>query len=370
MPKAKWNANFTLIITHPILSKLESSCNSMAHLHQIQAQMTITGLINDQFPFSRLLAFSALSATGDFSYARRLFAHFPNPNTHMFNTMIRGFNNSNFPQLGLSLFSRMILESIEMDKRTFVFTLKACEMTNWAKMLGEQVYSVIFKVGFDSDLLVQNGLMHLYVHCCELVFARKTFDEMSERDVVSWTTIIDGYSQSGSPNEAVKMFYLMRFANVRPNEVTMVSVISTCSQLGVLKLGKSIHECLEKYGVNVSVNVMNALVDMMHGNLELGKCAGDKLLGLDPGDSGTYALMSIIYATRNRWDDVKRVRMLMRDRGIRKTPGCSSIEVEGKFHEFFAADQAHLLYLTRSNGWIFLSDVVKDDALVEAGTEC
>ena len=71
----------------------------------------------------------------------------------------------------------------------------------------------------------------------------------------------------------------------------------------------------------------------VHGNVELGECAGDKLLGLDPGDSGTYALLSNIYATRNRWDDVQRVRWLMREKGIRKTPGCSLIEVEGMFHE-------------------------------------
>ena len=78
--------------------------------------------------------------------------------------------------------------------------------------------------------------------------------------------MIDGYSRKGSPDEALRVFCSMRGMNVRPNDVTMISVVSACSQLGDLSLGTSVHEYMEEYGVNVSVNLMNALVDMY------GKC--------------------------------------------------------------------------------------------------
>jgi pentatricopeptide repeat protein len=79
----------------------------------------------------------------------------------------------------------------------------------------------------------------------------------------------------------------------------------------------------------------------MHGNVEIGACVADKLVELDPSDSGIYVLMSQIYASKNKWDQVKMLRMTMRDRGVKKNPGCSSIEVEGKFHDFLVADVSH-----------------------------
>jgi hypothetical protein len=80
----------------------------------------------------------------------------------------------------------------------------------------------------------------------------------------------------------------------------------------------------------------------MHGNVEIGECAADKLVGLDPSDSGIYVLMSQIYASKSNWGQVKMLRTVMRDRGVKKNPGCSSIEVDGKFYEFLAADVSHV----------------------------
>nr|XP_029118441.1 pentatricopeptide repeat-containing protein At2g22410, mitochondrial-like [Elaeis guineensis] len=623
--KPKWNSNHNLIITHPVLSIMES-CNSMAELKQIQAHMTRTGLIAHRFPASRVLAFCALSDSGDISHARIVFAQIPGPNTYIWNTMIRGYTRSKHPRSSLSLFCQMICQRVVMDSRTFVFVLKACEQF-LEVFMGEEIHCMICKLGFDSDLLVENGLMHFYVKNGLLDSARKVFVESCQRDVVSWTTMIDGYSQKGLPDEALRLFYRMLLMNIQPNEVTMITVLSAISQLGHLRLGKLVHEFIWKSEMNVTVNLMNALVDVygkcgcvdsarevfdsmgikdvfswtsmvnayakcgdlqlarqffesmpernavswssmiaayaqanqakealelfhemlgmcvkpidatlvsvlsacaqsgcldlgrwiydhfidrkiiklsmnlanafigmyakcgdikaaarlfhemperdivswnamimayavhgygnealtlfeqlksegmvpdditfvgvlsacshaglvveglrhfkdmrsifgiepksvhyacqidllgkvglledayelvrsmpvepdeaawgallnacrIHGKVELGKYAGDKLLGLDPGDSGIYVLLSSMYATRNKWDDVKKVRRMMRDRGVKKTPGCSSIEVDGKFHEFFVADTSHVLskdiYMTLDNIYLQL----------------
>ncbi|XP_073012803.1 pentatricopeptide repeat-containing protein At2g29760, chloroplastic-like [Typha latifolia] len=625
LPRPSWNSNHNLIVTHPVLSLMES-CDSMATLKQIQAHMTRTGLIAHRFPASRVLAFSALSDSGDITHARLLFSRIPEPNSYIWNTMIRGCTKSNLPHLGLSFLRQMVRERAEIDCRTFVFALKACERLA-GSLAGEEVHCLIWKLGFDEELLVCNGLMHFYVKNGILACAKKVFGGMCERDVVSWTTMIDGYGQNGLADEALRMFYRMLSANVRPNEVTLITVLSAISQVGILSLGKFVHKYIEMGDVDVSINLLNALVDMfgkcgcvdyarevfdsmevkdvyswtsmlnvygksgnlelavqifdrmpkrnvvswssmisaysqanqpkealnlfhemimanvepidatlvsvlsacaqsgcldlgrwiynhyiykkkikvslnlanafidmfakcgdvdaaarlfsevlerdivtwnsmimayaihgyfkealnlfeelkririvpnditflgvlsacshgglvfegrrhfedmktvfgvepkakhyacmidllgkvglvedayelvrgmpkepdeagwgallnacrMHGNVELGKLAGDKLLHLNPGDSGIYVLLSSMYATKCEWDDVKKVRRMMRDRGVKKTPGCSLIEVDDKFHEFFVADIAHVqseeIYATLSNIYLQL----------------
>ncbi|XP_010243118.1 PREDICTED: pentatricopeptide repeat-containing protein At2g22410, mitochondrial-like [Nelumbo nucifera] len=606
--KPKWNINSNLMITNPVLLTMES-CNSMSELKQIQAHMTRTGLIMHLFPVSRVLSFCALSDFGDINYAKIIFSQIAEPNTYIWNTMIRGYCKAKLPKLGLPLFRQMVQEQVEMDNRTFVFALKACEQSPGA-VEGEQLHCLINKLGFDTNLLVQNGLIHLYVRYGFLSSARLLFDTSFVRDVVSWTTMIDGFAQKNLPNEALNLFYAMLSSGITPNEVTMITVLSACSQMGDIGLGKIVHEYIEKNRVNCNLNLLNALADMyvkcgclntareifekmevrdafswtimingyakqgdlnfarklfdempernvvswnamiagysqnnqpnealelfhemkelgvvpiestlvcvlsacaqsecldlgrwihqhyvgqkriqpsviltnaiidmyakcgdidaaaklfnemqdkdlvtwnsmiagyaahgyadqalglfeqmrnlelvpdditfvgvlsacshgglvtqgkkyfedmrveygiepkaehyacmidllgrvglveeakellkrmpmepdeaawgallnackMHGNVELGKLAADKLLDLDPKDSGIYALLANLYASRRRWDDVRMVRSMMRDRGVKKTPGCSSIKIDGQSYEFLVADKSH-----------------------------
>ncbi|KAL0407998.1 UNVERIFIED_CONTAM: Pentatricopeptide repeat-containing protein [Sesamum radiatum] len=79
----------------------------------------------------------------------------------------------------------------------------------------------------------------------------------------------------------------------------------------------------------------------MHGNVELGKFAAEKLIVLDPKDSGTYMLLASLCANKRKWGDVRMARSMMRDNGVKKTPGSSSIELEGVFHDFLVTDELH-----------------------------
>ncbi|KAI3792921.1 hypothetical protein L2E82_06814 [Cichorium intybus] len=258
LSKPTWNSSQTnLSITNPTLLAVES-CNSMAQLRQIQAQFTRTGLIFHVFPVSRILTFCALSETGDLKYAHRLFNQFHSPNVYMWNIMIRGCLKSHLNVKGLSLFRLMVRKSVEMDRRSFVFGLKACE----GLQAGESLHSLVWKVGFDCDLVVQNGLVHFYGERGQLGSARKVFDESCERDVFSWTTLINGYVKQGMSDQALRVFKLMEASGVQPNEITMIPVFSACSQKGDLELGKSIHDYVKKMNLNTSLNLMNSILDM------------------------------------------------------------------------------------------------------------
>ncbi|KAJ4707909.1 Pentatricopeptide repeat-containing protein [Melia azedarach] len=111
--------------------------------------------------------------------------------------------------------------------------------------------------------LTQNTLVHMYgsskggIEC-----ARKVFDEMSERDSVSWSSMIGGYARFGLSTDAIDLFRKMQMSGVCPDEITMVSVLSACTDLGALDVGKWIESFIEKQRVNKSVELRNALIDM------------------------------------------------------------------------------------------------------------
>ncbi|KAB5574403.1 hypothetical protein DKX38_001597 [Salix brachista] len=238
------------------------SCTSMLQLKQIQAHMTKNALITHTFPASRVLAFCALSDSGDMNHARLLFSQLQNPNTYIWNTMIRGYSRAKTGQIGFLFFCQMVQKGVEMDCRSFVFAFKACE--HFLGVLeGKSVHCCVWKMGFVYALLVQNGLVHFYGMRGCLGLARQVFDEISERDVVSWTSMIDGYSKHKWCDEAVKLFdSMLMYSDVKPNEVTMIAVLSSCSQKRDLRLGKTLHEYVKTRNVTRSLNLMNAILDM------------------------------------------------------------------------------------------------------------
>ncbi|MED6123815.1 hypothetical protein PIB30_053027 [Stylosanthes scabra] len=258
--QSNWKPPTSVVITNPTLVAMEA-CSTMSHLRQIQARMIRTGLMDHTFPASRALAFCALSDAGDIHYAHALFDRIEHPNTFMWNTMIRGYCRANFPAMAFSFFLWMLRQLSEMDCRSFVFALKACERFS-GSVQGELVHCLIRKTGFDSELLVRNGLVHFYAERGWLKRAREVFDESSERDVVTWTTMIDGYVGNKSSDAALELFALMLRSGVEPNEVTLIAVLSACSQKGDLVTGKSIHEDIDMKNVRCTLSLNNALLDM------------------------------------------------------------------------------------------------------------
>ncbi|KAG9154028.1 hypothetical protein Leryth_000536 [Lithospermum erythrorhizon] len=222
-----------------------------------------TGLVFDVFPLSRLITFCALHDHGDFAYARSLFSLIPDPNTYIWNTLIRGGMKRNEPEMGLRIFKKMVWGGVEMDKRSFVFALKCCERLEGVGVeVGRGLHGRIWKLGFVEDLILRNGLVHFYGEMGFVSDARKVFDEISDRDVVSWTTMIDGYVKAELNDEALEVFKLMCEGGVEPNEVTMITVFSACGNKGDLSLGLSFHELVCKKRVKCGLNLSNAMLDM------------------------------------------------------------------------------------------------------------
>lgn len=180
----------------------------------------------------------------------------------MYNSLIRGYASSGLCEEALLLFLRMMIDGVSPDKYTFPFGLSACAKSRTIRD-GLQIHGLIVRMDYAKDLFVQNSLVHFYAECGDLVCARKVFDEMPQRNVVSWTSMICGYARRGFAEEAVDLFFeMMRSGDVRPNSVTMVCVISACAKLEDLEIGEKVHAFISSSGVEVNDVMVSALVDM------------------------------------------------------------------------------------------------------------
>ncbi|KAK4358615.1 hypothetical protein RND71_020844 [Anisodus tanguticus] len=147
------------------------------------------------------------------------------------------------------------------DKFTYPFVLKACAKLRHTQM-GKTMHGLILKMGFMSDRYVNNALIHMYSGCGDSGHALKVFDEMSERDVVSWTSVIDGFVDNDRPIEAIKLFEEMMESGIDPNEATLVSVLRGCADTGALSIGGKVHNFVKERKLSMKANVGTALIDM------------------------------------------------------------------------------------------------------------
>ncbi|XP_023553606.1 pentatricopeptide repeat-containing protein At4g21065-like [Cucurbita pepo subsp. pepo] len=230
----------------------------MNNVYKLHCCIIKTCKQNDPRSLRSLLLSCAAAAPESLSYARYVFSRIPSPDTFAYNTIIRAHSHY-FPSHSLSCFSSMRCNGVPCDHFTFPFVLKACSRLQ----MDLHLHSLIVKYGLDSDIFVQNSLMSVYGCCGSVEIAVKVFDEMSERDSVSWSTVIVSFVNNGYASEALALFKAMQLEDkVVPDEVTMLSVISAISHLGALELGRWVRMFIDKLGLEISVALGTALIDM------------------------------------------------------------------------------------------------------------
>ncbi|KAK9108475.1 hypothetical protein Syun_024486 [Stephania yunnanensis] len=262
------SAQFSVLTTVklPHFSVLADRCSSMNQIKQIHAQMIISARIQDNYAASRIISFCALSETGDLNYAIKLFNNTTEPNSFMWNTLIRALAGSPNPSQSLSLYAKMRKFGVFPGKHTFPFVLKGCANCGGSLLVGRQIHAHVVKFGLDEDVYVVNGLMRCYGVSGCASDARRLFDEMPERNLIVWTTMISGYAQNFCSDEALVLFDEMLVEGVEPNGATLSSVLSACARSGCLELGEQIHGFIEEKGIEMGLILGTALVDMYAKN--------------------------------------------------------------------------------------------------------
>lgn len=237
----------------------------------------------------RVIKFCALSESGDLMYALQVFDVMPHPDAFIYNVLIRAHMQRRLARDCILLYSQMLSESVTPNRFTFPSLIKACCTVEE----GRQVHAHVLKFGSISDAYSMNSLIHMYVNCERLEEARRVFDKMPRRNVVSCTTLISGYSQWGCVDEAFELFELMHernsaswnammaafvqnncfqeaFAlfrrmqseNLLLDKYVAATMLSACKGSGALKQGEWIHGYMQKSGIEMDPKLVTAIIDM------------------------------------------------------------------------------------------------------------
>ncbi|KAK2980536.1 hypothetical protein RJ640_015921 [Escallonia rubra] len=240
---------------------LLSCASSKYKLKQIHAFSIRHGVPLNNPDMGKHLIFTLVSLSSPMCYPHQIFNRIQVPNVFTWNTMIRGYAESENPRPAIEIHHKMQLNSIEPDTHTYPFLLKAI-----AKLLavreGERVHSVVVKNGFESLVFVQNTLVHMYAACGRAESAHKLFVLMPDRNLVTWNSVINGFALNGKPSETLRLYWEMGLEDVEPDGFTVVSLLTACAELGALALGRRTHVYMLKVGLAENLHAGNALLDL------------------------------------------------------------------------------------------------------------
>ncbi|CAL5347445.1 unnamed protein product [Camellia sinensis] len=305
----------------------------------------------------------------------RLFNLLPHRDSVSWNSIIAGCVQNGLFDEGLKLFRQMLLAKVKPSTVSFSSIMPACAHLTTLH-LGKQLHGYIIRGSFDDNMFIASSLLDLYAKCGNIKIARWIFNSMEQHDMVSCTAMIMGCALHGHAHEAITLFKKMETEGVKPNSVAYVAVLTACSHAKLVNeawqyFNSMIHDygiapCLEHYAAVADLlgragrleeayefissmhvrppgSVWSTLLAAcrVHKNIELAEKVAEKIFTADPDNMGAYVVLSNTYSAAGRWKDAAKLRTTMRDKGMRKKPACSWIEVKNKVHAFVAGDESH-----------------------------
>ncbi|CAL5077429.1 unnamed protein product [Urochloa decumbens] len=331
-----------------------------------------------------LTCYAKMGAVDD---ARSLFDALPDKDFICWNAMMDGYAQHGKPSEALRLFRRMLRSGVEPDEVSVVLALSAVAQLGMAES-GKWLHSFIKNSNNNPrvrlNARVGTALIDMYCKCGCLedavaVFEGLISDDGKDTDIVAWNAMINGYAMHGQSRKALELFSQLQQARLWPTDITFIGVLNACSHSGLVDEGRKLFESMEKeYGMEPKIEHYGCMVDLLgraglvaeafdlvqsmekkrmkpdavmcvsllaacrlHKNMELGQRIADYLVANGLANSGTYVLLSNIYAAAGNWREVGRVRSMMKASGIQKEPGCSAVEVGRRVFEFVAGDTSH-----------------------------
>lgn len=334
----------------------------------------------DEMPERDLVSWNVMMSLyakrGRMDRARELFDQIPEKDVVSWNSMIAGYVLEGSHAQALELFEEMQVTGAQPDEVTLLSLLSACADLG-ALDIGQKIHaSFLDRDARNLSTVLGNALIDMYSKCGSIQTAMKVFKAMKEKDVSTWNSVIGGLAFHGHVREAVHLFNKMLEGRVRPNEITFVGVLVACSHGGMVEEGHRYFNLMRgAYGITPNIRHYGCMVDMLaragllheafefvegmevqpngiiwrtllgacrvHGNVELGERANQRLLRMRRDESGDYVLLSNIYASMGEWGGVENVRRLMDDGGVKKEVGSSLVEND-------ARDNKELMHFLRA----------------------
>ncbi|KAK9130996.1 hypothetical protein Sjap_011483 [Stephania japonica] len=343
--------------TIPIVLKAMCQCFDVELGRKLHCLAVKVGLDSQEFCESGFI--SLYAKAGDLGDARKVFDESPERKLGSWNAVIAGLAHGGHARDVVVTFMELMRSGLRPDDVTMVSVISACGSLGDFR-LGVQLHKCVIeaKALEKSDVLMSNSLIDMYGKCGRTDLAYKVFKGMGRKDVSTWTSLIMGYAMQGQVKDAIECFRLMREAGIRPNHVTFVGVLSACVHGGLVEEGKRYFEMMKNdYGLMPLVQHYGVMADLLgragllrearemvetmpmkanaviwgalmggcekHGCVEMGEWVARHLQELEPWNDGVYVVLSNIYASSGMWEDVERIRGMMKNKMVDKTPGYS-----------------------------------------------
>ncbi|KAF8379567.1 hypothetical protein HHK36_029007 [Tetracentron sinense] len=360
---------FTLASVLEVLSYSDAPQQVM----QIHSQIIKLGFATDDSMVTGLI--TAYGKCNGINESKRVFTEIDNIDLVHLNAMAATFTHAACHTDTLKLFRNTQKSDLEVDSITFSIALKACGALTDLEQ-GRSIHSLALKSGVDQCDFVGSAVVDVYCKCGSIADAEKAFRKVAKDNLAIWNAMIMGYAQHGHYQEVFKLLKKMCELGIDPDEITYLGILYSCSHAGLIKEAYThlnsmfechgVMPCLEHYACMVDLlgraghlEEAKRIIDKMpitpdakiwqillsacsiQGNVKLGRLAAQELLELQPENDSAYVLLSNLYASVNMWEDVGRMRRVMKEKRVSKEPGCSWIQVKGTVHSFFVDDTSH-----------------------------
>uniref|UniRef100_A0A0D9UXX5 Uncharacterized protein n=1 Tax=Leersia perrieri TaxID=77586 RepID=A0A0D9UXX5_9ORYZ len=294
------------------------------------------------------------------------------PKVISWSAVIGGFASSGNTDCALDLFRQMQRWWLSPNVVTMATVLSACTDL-LALRLGRELHGHAMRAKLDRHSLLENGLINMYAKCGKVAGARKVFNGMQKRDLISWNSMMAGYGMHGLCDEALTLFTDMAGAMVEPNGITFVAVLSACSHARRVPEGRRFfNQMVRDHNISPSMEHYTCMVDLLgraglltdaselvetmpmrpdlcvwgallnscriYGDAAMAEATIAKVLQAEAHITGNHTLITNLYAMCGMWDESKRVRMMTKEAGLRKNPGQSWIGVDNKVVAFVAGN--------------------------------
>lgn len=391
-------------ITHPFLLKACVKVESLAMGMQVHGQIIKYGFQRDCYVqhallhmygsvgdmkaakgvFMRMYRVDIVSWTcmiagyhkcGDVESARKVFDKMPEKNLVTWSTMISGYAKNGCFDKAVELFGVLQAKGVVANEVVMVGVISSCAHLG-ALAMGENAYEYVMRNNLTLNVILGTAVVDMYARCGSVEKAIRVFELLKEKDALCWTALIAGLAMHGYAEKALEYFSEMVKTGIVPIDITFTAVLAACSHGGLVERGMEIFDSMKRYyGVEPRLEHYGCMVDLLgragkleeaekfilemsvkpnapiwgallgacriHRNVEVGERVGKILIQMKPEHSGYYVLLSNLYARTNKWKEVTILRGLMKEKGVRKPPGYSLIEIHGKIHEFTIGDKTH-----------------------------
>uniref|UniRef100_A0A7N0T9Q9 Chlororespiratory reduction 21 n=1 Tax=Kalanchoe fedtschenkoi TaxID=63787 RepID=A0A7N0T9Q9_KALFE len=297
------------------------------------------------------------------------------PSAYTWNGIIAGSVGNGHNESALRLFLDMQTLFLKPDKYTVGIVISACSKLSTIHR-GKQLHAYAIRCGCDSDAHIGVALLDMYAKCGSIKGAKAVYDRMQNPDLVSQNAMLNAYAMHGYGDDGIDLFRRMIARGYVPDHVTFLSVLTSCVHAGSVDSGYQFFDMMGLYKVTPSLKHYTCMVDLLsragrldcayelmrsmpvepdavawnaflggcviHRNVELGELAAERLVELEPHNTGNLVLLANLYASGNRWIQLNRTRQRIRDLGMQKTAaGCSWIESRDETQVFVASDASH-----------------------------